>query len=79
MKTPNFKPGTATKRGPGRPPLEESAKIQEARKVAQEAKRAESAEPQIATRQREAEYEMIPHGEEGRCGVLLACYHHKYF
>ena len=32
--------GTATKRGPGRPLLEESAKIQEERKAAQEAKRA---------------------------------------
>jgi hypothetical protein len=36
----DVQPGTATKRGPGRPPLEESAKMQEERKVAQEAKRA---------------------------------------
>jgi hypothetical protein len=36
----DVQPGTATKRGPGRPLLEESAKIQEERKAAQEAKRA---------------------------------------
>jgi hypothetical protein len=33
----DVQPGTATKRGPGRPPLEESAKIQEERRAAQEA------------------------------------------
>jgi hypothetical protein len=36
--------GAATKRGPGRPILEESAKFQEERKVTQESKREEEHE-----------------------------------
>ncbi len=61
--------GAVTKRGLGRPLLEELAKIQEERKVTHEAK--------SEKKKHEGSQMIINFGEEGRCGILATHFHHK--
>jgi hypothetical protein len=63
-------PETATKRGPGRPLLEESAKLKEERKAAQEAKRAANPPSRTSERVHGQQSTRIPNDPSWRGGKI---------